>query len=367
MIRLAIDAANLAHDHRGMGRVVRPVVRAALADPRFAVTLLAQRKHHAALRADFGRDIRLRTASTARRRGRYDVVWLPFNGMRFACAAPVLVSIYDVFAFTEPARGIVARWREQAPIRRAARRAERVLTISHWSAEQIVSVLHVDPQRIVVVPPTPDPFFFPGSGDTLAPNLQGRRFVLFVGGPERRKNAEMLIEACAKALRAPDELLTVVGNLSIADEQRFGAYGVPFVRLRADDVLLRALYRNAALVAVPSRAEGFGLVAAEAMACGAPVIAADAAALPEATGDAALLVDPENVDAWAIAIRRLLDDPDERAAWSSRAKARYAASDLEQPIQATLSELFALGDSFAQRKLCTQKDELGCSDDGETA
>jgi glycosyltransferase involved in cell wall biosynthesis len=347
--RLAIDAANLAHDHRGMGRVVRPIVHAALDDPRFAVTFLAQRKQYEALRTEFGRGIRLRATNTARRRGLYDVVWLPFNGMRFACAAPTLVTIYDVFAFTEPARGVVARWREQAPIRRAARRATRVVTISRWSAEQIVSVLHVDPQRIVVVPPRPDPFFFPGSGDSLPPNLRGRRFVLFVGGPEQRKNAATLIEACAKALRAPDELLAVVGNLSAADEQRLRAYGVPFVRLRADDVLLRALYRNAALVAVPSRAEGFGLVAAEAMACGAPVIAANAAALPETTGDAALLVDPENVDAWAVAIRRMLDDSGESATWSSRAKTRYAVSGQERTIQATLSELLTLGGSLAQR------------------
>jgi glycosyltransferase involved in cell wall biosynthesis len=342
VIRLAIDAANLAQDRRGMGRLVRPVVRAALADPRFTVTLLAPRKHYAQLRADFGNDVPIRAAGSAVRPKLYDAVWLPFNGMRFACAAPVLVTIYDAFAFSEPARGFVARWREQAPIRRAARHAARVVTISHWSAEQIVSVLHVAARRIAVVPPLPDPFFSPGSGDTLPPNVQGKRFVLFVGGPEPRKNAAMLVEACAKALAAPEELLAVVGTLSALDEERLRAQGVPFVRLRADDNLLRALYRNAALVAVPSRGEGFGLVAAEAIACGAAVIAANAAALPEATGDAAVLIDPADVGGWAAAIRHLLDDAGALASLRARARARYAFADREQPITAMLEELQAL-------------------------
>jgi glycosyltransferase involved in cell wall biosynthesis len=342
VIRLAIDAANLAHDQRGMGRVVRPVVRAALADERFEVTLLARRKEQAALRADFGKNVRISMPGSAGRHNRYDAVWLPFNGMRFACAAPVLVTIYDVFAFSEAARGFVARWREQAPIRRAARRAKHVVTISHWSAAQIASTLQVPPQRITVVPPLPDPFFFPGSGDTLPPNLHERRFVLFVAGPEPRKNAATLIEACAKVLAAPEELLAVVGNLNALDEERLRAQGVPCVRLRADDNLLRALYRNAALVAVPSRGEGFGLVAAEGMACGAAVIAADAAALPEATGDAAVLIAPGDVDAWATAIRGLLDDPNELETRRLRSRERYAQADHEKPVAAMLDAFLAL-------------------------
>lgn len=342
MIRLAVDAANLAHDQRGMGRVVRPVLRAALADARFAVTLLSRRAQHAALRADFGAGVRVAPASSARRTERYDAVWLPFNGMRFACGAPMLVTIYDAFAFTEPARGLVARWREQAPIRRAARHAERIVTISHWSAEQIASILQVEPRRIVVVPPLPDPFFFPATGDPLPPNLEHKRFVLFVGGSEPRKNAAMLIAACAKALAAPDELLAVVGDLSSLDEERLRAQGVPHVRLRADDQLLRTLYRNASLVAVPSRGEGFGLVAVEAMACGAAVIAANAAALPEATGDAALLIEPDDIHGWAAAIRHLLDDADARAALRARSQARYALTDRRRPVHAMLEEFQAL-------------------------
>ncbi|HEY0798467.1 MAG TPA: glycosyltransferase family 1 protein [Candidatus Baltobacteraceae bacterium] len=337
-MRLAIDATNLAHDRRGMGRVVRPIVRAACADPRFEVTLLAKPAAYDALRADFGSSVSIDQPARAGKRGRFDAVWLPFNGMRFACAAPALVTIYDVFAFTEPAAGVVARWREQTPIRRAAKRARRIVTISQWSAQSIVDILGVDEQRIRIILPAPDPFFFPAPGDALPSEVQGTSFVLLIGGREGRKNNALAIEAATLALRAPEERLAVVGALNDADEARLQSCGVPLVRLHADDEMLRALYRNASLVLVPSRGEGFGLVAAEAIACGAPVIAANAAALPEATGDAAVLLDPDDTALWATAIRRLLDDERERDTLRARATARWSL-DRDGPVRAMLDEL----------------------------
>lgn len=339
MIRLGIDAVNFVQDRRGMGRFARPIVRAALDDPRFTVTLLARKRDARALHLEFGDRVCVRNPTSAARRNAYDIVWFPFNGVRWNCASRTLVTIYDAFAFSDPAKGFTARWREQAPIRRAAGRATRIVTISQWSAHQIATILRVEPNRIVVVHPAPDPFFFPAPGDVLPPNLQEKQFVLFVAGPERRKNAPLLIEACAKALRAPGETLAVIGNLSERDEEFLRAYAAPHVRLRADDDLLRTLYRCAAVVAVPSLGEGFGLVAAEAMACGAPVIASNASALPEATGGDALLVDSRDVAAWAKAIRMLLDDSAQRCALAARAASRYAFADRMKPIRTMLALL----------------------------
>lgn len=339
MIRLAVDAASFVQDQRGMGRIARPVVRAALEDPRFDVTLLATRTDAPALRSLFGEQTRVQNPQHASRPSAFDVVWFPFNGMRYLCAASTLVTICDVFAFTEPAKGWVARWREQAPIRRSAKLATRIATISQWSAEQITQVLRVDSKRISVIHPAPDPFFFPASGDTLPPNLEGKRFVLFVGGAEARKNASLFLEACSKALQPPDELLAVVGTLNERDEERLRTYGIPHVRLRADDTLLRSLYRNATLVAVPSRGEGFGLTAVEAMACGAPVIAANAAALPEAVAGNAFLADPDDVKAWETGLRTLLDDAPMRLALAAHASAHYTFADRRKPIQEMLTLL----------------------------
>lgn len=339
MIRLAVDASNFVQDQRGMGRIARPVVRAALEDPRFAVSLLAQRRDAPTLRRMFGEQAHVQNPATAEGHSKYDVVWFPFNGMRYVCKAPTAVTICDMFAFTEPAGGLIARWREQQPIRRSTRRATRIVTISRWSAHQIAVVLRVDPKRITIIHPAPDPFFFPASGDALPPHLEGKRYVLFIGGREARKNVPLFLEACAKALQAPGEVLAVVGSLDDRDEERLRTYGVPHVRLHADDTLLRTLYRNATLVAVPSRSEGFGLTAVEAMACGACVIAADAAALPEAAAGNALLVDPNDVKAWETALRSLLDDSQQRLALAARATAQYAFSDRRKPVREMLTLL----------------------------
>ena len=76
-----------------------------------------------------------------------------------------------------------------------------------------------------------------------------------------------------------------------------------------DERLLPALYAGASAFVLASRYEGFGLTCLEAMASGVPVVAADASALPETCGDAALLVDPDDAGALADAVRSCLDDP----------------------------------------------------------
>ena len=338
-LRLAIDAANLARDRRGMGRLARPVVRAATDDPAFAVTLLASKPADArALRAEFA-GATVAASRSAGRTGRFDAVWFPFNGMRYSVAAPSLVAIADAFAFTEAHRDPIARFREQAPVRRAAREATRIVTISHWSRTEIARELRLPLERIEVVTPAPDPFWHPGAGDVLPPELREGRFVLVVGAGEARKNARLALDACALALHGENEWLVIAGHLSDADRAAARASGVRCREIAASDALLRGLYRNAAAVLVPSLAEGFGLVAVEALACGAPVLAADAAALPEAAGGAATLLDPHDAPAWAAAIRRLLDDEREEAAARGRALARFAFTDRTAPARRTLELL----------------------------
>jgi glycosyltransferase involved in cell wall biosynthesis len=339
LLRLAIDAADLARDRRGMGRFVRSVVNAALADPAIDVEFVSLRaSDDAALRVEFP-GVAIRRAHVAGRRDRYDAVWYPWNGVRFGAAAPSLVTIYDAFAFDEPARGWVARRREQAPIERAARVATRIATISDWSRARIAARLHLAEERIGVIRLAPDPFFSPGNDDAPPGAFDGKRYLLLVGAREARKNARTALAACALALHAPQELLAIVGGLSPADELLARRLNVPAGRVAAGDELLRTLYRNAALVLVPSYGEGFGLVAVEALACGAPVLAANAAALPEATEGLAILLPPFDVNAWATNIRGLLDDPARAAAQRARALERFRCSDRSLPARRTLDLL----------------------------
>ena len=99
--------------------------------------------------------------------------------------------------------------------------------------------------------------------------------------------------------------------------------------------VLARLYQSALAVVCPSLWEGFGLAALEAMACGAPVLAANRGGLPEVVGDAGLLVDPTNVDALRQAMYTLADQEPLRAAFRTRGLVRARAFSWRQVAEAT--------------------------------
>ncbi|GAC1420381.1 MAG: hypothetical protein NVSMB64_29390 [Candidatus Velthaea sp.] len=318
-MRVAVDALNLLADERGMGRYVRRILRGLGSRPDVALTLLVRDPTNAAAyRAVAGENITLEPIGHARKRKRFDAVWYPWNGMRFRSHAPALVTINDDFAFAYPARDFLARRREQRPVRSAIARAARFATISNWSRTQLVERFGLDCERIALLPLAPDPFFVPAR----EASPYERPFVLAVGGPEKRKNMGFLRKIVKRAFPIGDVDLHIVGEGGV----------------RVDDQMLRRLYRTAAVVAVPSLAEGYGLVAAEAQACGAAVVAANSSALPEAAGDAAVLLDPEFRDAWIDALRAIVRDDGLREKLGARGAARWAFTSRD-PMTPALYEL----------------------------
>ena len=335
-MRLAVDAYNLPHDHRGMGRHVRTIL-AHLPDYDWEFDLIVRNAADAqAVRAEMpNHDVLL--LKEAQRRD-YDGIWYPWNGKRFDINAPGILTVHDLFAFEEPNSNIIARMREQGPINRGVREAEGIATVSQWSKQQITLRFGVDPARILIIPPVLDPFWKPAE-----PKRYDRPYVLFVGGPERRKNTALIVNAFAQAFPQREAILVVAGALCERDEALLNHSGIMYERVRPTDEELRALFSGATVVAVPSKLEGYGLVALEAMACGAPVIAAGAAALPEACGGAALFIDPTDVRAWSDALRRVVTDgklQDELRVKSSR---RAAEVDREAPARVMNELLSVLG------------------------
>jgi glycosyltransferase involved in cell wall biosynthesis len=214
---------------------------------------------------------------------------------------------------------------------RLARRAQRVITVSHYSAERICEVCDIDREKITVVYNGVDAKFVAVEPQRVAAvrkhlNLPAQ-YVLCVGSLEPRKNLRRLLQAWNRLGPAKDGLkLVLVGALSnVFRKETLPAVGsdVVFAGYIADDDL-PAVYAGAEAFVYPSLYEGFGLPVLEAMACGAPVVCSETTSLPEVTGAAAIAVDPLDVAAIASGLLRLLEDSrlrqSLRAAGMSRAR-----------------------------------------------
>ena len=220
-------------------------------------------------------------------------------------------------------------------LRRIAR-CRRVIAISQSTKRQLLRFADVPPDRVEVVyygvaagfaPPT-------DTGERLAERTAvltrhgidpTRPVVIHVCTPNRYKNSPALLHMLK---RMPAEVVLLRAGAPLFDDERALAeqLGVAHRVIDAGTVrgetALAAYYRSADVLAFPSTFEGFGWPPMEAMACGTPVVLSDAASLPEVGGDAALYAAPDDYDALAAAIDRLLSDPAEHAARSAAGLAR---------------------------------------------
>jgi glycosyltransferase involved in cell wall biosynthesis len=311
-LRLAVDARVIAEDTRGIGRYARAVLRRLVARDDVTLTLLAdppfpQRRRGAYARA-LGNDA---FAVRARADRDSDVIWHPANGTFFSSPLPSVATIHDAVPFRYPDADAKRREHAQAPFLRSARSAARVIAVSFFGRSEVHELLHVPLEKIEVIEHGVDASFTPGAATPLPPALRDQRFLLFVGDPigEKRKNFGLLYEAYCRAWPGSDgPALAVAGPH--APELR----GVVHIGNLSDDLsagggeALRACYRGALALALASYHETFGMPMLEAMACGTPVIASRASSLPEIGGDAALYVPPDDADAWAAALRRIVEE-----------------------------------------------------------
>jgi glycosyltransferase involved in cell wall biosynthesis len=202
-------------------------------------------------------------------------------------------------------------------IPKAAERALAVVTISEFSKKKIVDLLGVPATKVHVVYQGIDPTFEPVEHHEvdriLAKFSITKPYILFVGSISPRKNLQTTIAAFAKARKKlpADYTLAVVGANSFQFPETdvpLDTEGVKAVGY-AYDFDLPGLYTGADLLVYPSLYEGFGLPPLEAMACGTPVIASNCSSIPEAVGDAALMVDPLDAEALSHEICRVLTYP----------------------------------------------------------
>jgi len=257
------------------------------------------------------------------RRERPDVYHAPHYVLPALVGCRSVVTIHDCIhlMFPQYLPNKAAYAYARASMWAAARRSDRILTVSEASKRDILHLFNVKPEKIVVVYNAIDEHFSATPSDEHVARVRERyqldhKFVLYVGNIKPHKNLVRLIEAFSQLRRTHDDLkLLIIGDeISKLPALRRAVHShklhkyVRFLGYLKDDTLT-VLYRLASVFVFPSLYEGFGLPPLEAMASGTPVVTSNVSSLPEVTGDAAVLVDPYDVESIEDGMRRVIDDP----------------------------------------------------------
>lgn len=238
-------------------------------------------------------------------RAKADVFYSPSFMPPIFSAIPFVITIHDLMHLFYYSR--MHKIYYQQVITRLAKKAKKIITVSHYSKKQLIQLLGIDERIITVI--------YNGVDDRFAQNedliTMERPYLLYVGNRRKNKNIPAMLRAFAGARidneivfalsGEPDELLLQEANrLGIKDRIKF----LGFIQEEA----LPQLYKGALATLYVSLMEGFGLPILESMASGTPVLTSNVSSLPEIAGPAALCVDPFNIGEMAYGIEQLVNN-----------------------------------------------------------
>jgi glycosyltransferase involved in cell wall biosynthesis len=272
-----------------------------------------------------------------------NILPLPFDG-------PTVLTVHDLswihYPHAHPKERVRLMGKYFEP---GLRTASLILTDSAFVKHEIVDMFCVDADRVLPVPLGVEPLFHPRSNTVTKPVLQRLglshgEYILAVGTLEPRKNLQVALRAFLKLpkqvrQRYPLVLAGMKGwHTNELDQQIEPLAKTGEVRqlgyLQREN--LASLIAGSTCLIYPSIYEGFGLPPLEAMACGVPVLSANASSIPEVVGDTGILLDPQDVDGFKVAIEMLISAPDVREALGRKALARSAMFSWDACVSQTL-------------------------------
>jgi glycosyltransferase involved in cell wall biosynthesis len=239
------------------------------------------------------------------KRRRPDVFWSPGFMSPLSSPAPFLFTVHDLI-HARAVRGARAAYYDSV-LRPLCKKAYKIVTVSEFSRHEVCQWAGLSSDRVVRIHNAASEAFT-SQGRKFSP---GYPYLLYVGGRSAHKNLPRLLQAFSQSELAgqcklllsgePDhELQTVAAALRIGSSVEFAGF-IP-------DEELPAYYRGALGQVLISTYEGFGIPALEAMACGTPVLCSNTTSLPEVVGNAALLVDPTNIEEISAGLRAIVHD-----------------------------------------------------------
>jgi glycosyltransferase involved in cell wall biosynthesis len=284
-----------------------------------------------------------------------DLAHVPYFASPLLPPLPTVVTVHDLIPIVLPAyRGSLLVRLYTGLVAAAARRAQLILTDSESSRRDILARLGVPAERVRVIYLAPGADYLPVT-DRARLEMTRRKyrlpeqFILYLGGFDRRKNVQGLLQAYKSAGVSPGQKypLVLAGRLPTKESALFPNLRRIIAQLELEEAVVPigwvaeedkpALYTLASLFVYPSFYEGFGLPVLEAMACGTPVVVSRAASLPEIVGEAGLLVDPQGVTQIGRAIVSVLSDETLRRELREKGLAQARRFSWQKTAQQTLA------------------------------